>query len=73
MNRQGGSPAKKLTLEARNVGAGRLVENLTGLKGIRGKFKHIEFHATTSDTGAEDLLNGFDIGLNVTEREALVR
>jgi len=67
MNRHGGSPAKKLTLEARNVGAGRLVENLTGLEGIRGKFNHIEFHATTSDTGAEDPLNGFDIGLNVTD------
>jgi hypothetical protein len=66
MNRHNGSPAKKLTLEARNVGAGKLVENLTGLKGIRGKFNHIEFHVTNSDTGAEDPLNGFDIGLNVT-------
>jgi hypothetical protein len=66
MNRQDGSPAKKLTLEARNVGTGKLIENLTGLEGIQGKFKHIEFHAATSDTAAEELLNGFDIGLNVT-------
>gem|GEM_PF-2402789 len=66
VNRQSGHPAVKLTLDARNVGAGKLVENLTGLDGIRGKFNRIEFHAATSDTDAGDLLNGFDIGLNIT-------
>ena len=65
VNRQSGSPAQKLTLEAGNVGAGKLIENLTGLGGIRGKFNRIEFHAASSDAGAEDLLNGFDIGLKV--------
>ena len=66
VNRQSGSPVQKLTLEARNVGAGKLVDNLTGLKGIRGKFNRIEIHAASSDTTAEDLLNGFDIVLKVT-------
>ena len=66
MDRQSGSPVQKLTLEASNVGAGKLIENLTGLDGIRGKFNRIEFRASTSNTGAEDLLNRFDIDLKVT-------
>jgi len=66
MNLQHESPEKSLTLYARNVGAGKLVENLTGLEGIRGKFNRIEFHAASSDTRTEDLLSGFDIGVNVS-------
>jgi uncharacterized protein involved in outer membrane biogenesis len=66
VNPQSGHPAVKLTLDARNVSAGKLVENLTGLDGIRGKFNRVEFHTATSDTAAGDLLNGFDIGLNIT-------
>ena len=66
MNLQRGSPEKSLTLNARNVDAGKLVDNLTGLEGIRGKFNRIVFHAATSDTEAGDLLNGLDIDLKVT-------
>ncbi len=66
MKQQRGSPSLNLTLDARNVGAGKLAESLTGIKGIRGKFNRIEFHAATRDTGAENFLNGFDIGLKVT-------
>jgi len=66
MNLQRGSPEKSLTLNARSVDAGKLVESLTGLEGIRGKFNRIEFHAATSDTEAEDLLNGLDIELKAT-------
>jgi uncharacterized protein involved in outer membrane biogenesis len=66
VNRQRGHPAVKLTLDARNVNAEKLIENLTGLDGIRGKFNRIEFHAATSDTVAGDRLEGFDIGLNIT-------
>ena len=69
MNLQRGSPEISLALDARNVGAGKLVENLTGLEGIRGKLNRIKFHAATSDTEAENLLNGFDIGLNVSGAE----
>jgi uncharacterized protein involved in outer membrane biogenesis len=66
VNRQIGHHAVKLTLNARNVGAGKLVENLTGLDDIRGKLNRIEFHAAAGDTVAGDLLDGFDIGLNIT-------
>jgi hypothetical protein len=66
INRQRGGQAQKLTLDAGNAGAEKLVENLTGLEGIRGKFKRIEFRAATRDTGTGDFLNGFDIGLKVT-------
>jgi uncharacterized protein involved in outer membrane biogenesis len=66
VNRQSGHPVLKLTLDARNVGAGKLIENLTGFDGIRGKFNRVDFHAGSSDTGAGDFLNGLDIGLNIT-------
>jgi len=64
VNRQGGHRTVKLSLDARNVGAGKLVGHLTGFNGIRGKLNSIGFHAANSDTG--NLLNGFDIGLNIT-------
>jgi uncharacterized protein involved in outer membrane biogenesis len=66
VNRQSGRPALKLTLNARDIVAGKLVENLTGLQGIRGKFNHIEFHAVSDNSSAVNLLNGFDLGLTVT-------
>jgi len=66
MNLQRENPEKSLTLNARNVDAGKLVDNLTGLEGIRGTFNRIEFHAATSGTEAGDLLNGLDIDLKVT-------
>lgn len=65
VKRQRGNSALELTLDGRNVGAGKLIENLTGLDDIRGKFNRIKFHAASSDIGAEDLLNGVDIGLTV--------
>ncbi len=65
-NKQDDRQALELKLIATNADAGKLLGNLTGIEGIRGVIKHIGFHAATRAIGTTDLMNGFDIGLNVT-------
>jgi len=65
-DRQDDRPALELKLTATNADAGKFLGNLTGIEGIRGAIKHIGFHAGTSAIGTTDLMNGFDIGVNIT-------
>jgi uncharacterized protein involved in outer membrane biogenesis len=66
VNRQDDRTGLELTLNATNVNAGKLAKSLPGIDGIRGKFRHIEFHAAMRAIGTIELLNGIDIQLNVT-------
>ena len=66
VNRQDERTGLDLMLTATDVNAGKLAKKLAAIDGIRGEFRHIEFHAAMRPIGTIDLLNGINIKLKIT-------